>query len=183
MPKKHSVHIMMPADEGRDVETGQAVYEEVRDFITRRHDGNLRPLRLTDESISEFSTELANHLSVVNRGASIAFARGEELSSVRLSNSAESLFGAAPTVTKGPPLSWTTVILAAGPHFKGPSQLMVGESVVQLSENDDALLRSGRPWRFLHPWPDEDDCRKELESTAMALQELDHARQQVQKRK
>lgn len=80
---------------------------------------------------------------------------------------------------EGPQLGWTTVVLFAGPNFEGPATLKIGESVVNIAENDLEMLRSGRPWRFLNPWPDEGDCKKELESAAMALQELHDTRQTI----
>jgi hypothetical protein len=40
--------------------------------------------------------------------------------------------------------------------------LKVGESTIQLSEEDHKLLASGRPWRFLNPWPDERDYQMQL---------------------
>lgn len=153
--------------------THQKVHNVLNDFITQRHDKSLSPLQLAHISIPEFSTELTKYLSVLNGGGSIAFGRGEDLTSIRLSKSLESLFSTrTPCVREGPPLTWTTIILFVGPHFGGPSQLTVGESSVDLSEEDLKLLRSGRPWRFLSPWPDKDDCKKELQSSEMSLQEL-----------
>ncbi|OQE68393.1 hypothetical protein PENNAL_c0154G07346 [Penicillium nalgiovense] len=135
---------------------------------------------LANLSISEFSTELSNHLSVLNEGGSIAFGRGENLTSNSLSKSLESLFSIkVPSVSEGPPLTWTSVVLFAGPQFEGPAQLRVGTSSVELSENDLRLLRSGRPWRFLFPWPDKDDCQKELQSNDTVLQELVDARRVI----
>ncbi|KAI9923409.1 hypothetical protein AWENTII_003141 [Aspergillus wentii] len=64
------------------------------------------------------------------------------------------------------------LILFAGPQFDGPSQLKIGDTQVELPEDDFNLIRSGRPWRFLSPWPDSDDCEKELRSVESALQEL-----------
>jgi hypothetical protein len=158
--------------------TWQTVQKKMNNFISEQHNKRLTPLQLTDISISGFSTQLADYLSVVNGGGSIAFSRGEELASIRLSKSLETLFTTAtPRVGEGPPLTWTTVILFAGPRFEGPSQIKIGESRVELSEHDLELLRSGKPWRFLCPWPDRDDCAKELRSSELALEELIGARQ------
>ncbi|KAJ5559415.1 hypothetical protein N7513_001814 [Penicillium frequentans] len=145
----------------------------MNDFITRRLDTTLSPLRLTDISVEEFLAKLADYLSVLNDGGSIAFGRGEDLTSIRLGKSLESVFSiATPCVKAGPPLSWATIVLFAGPQFEGPSQFRVGESSIEMSENDLELLRSGRPWRFLCPWPDRNDCKKELLSSELVLQEL-----------
>ena len=115
-----------------------------------------------------------------NGGGSIAFGRGEDLTSKSLSKSLESLFSiTTPSVREGAPLTWTRLVLFAGPQFEGPAQFKVGNSSVELSENDLKLLRSGRPWRFLFPWPDKDDCKKELQSNDTVLQELVDARKTI----
>jgi hypothetical protein len=83
----------------------QTIDNIVNNFISEHHDKSLGPLRLANISISEFSTELSNHLSVLNKGGSIAFGRGEDLTSKRLSLSLESLFSInTPPVREGPPL-------------------------------------------------------------------------------
>lgn len=154
------------------------LYNKLNDFIACRQDIILRPLRLNDISLSKFSAELEGYLSVLNGGGSIAFSRGEDLASIRLSKSLETLFSTpTPPVPEGPQLTWTTIILFAGPNFEGPSKLKIGESLVELGEDDLGLLSSGRPWRFLNPWPDKGDCEKELRSSGMALQELNNTRQ------
>jgi hypothetical protein len=150
-------------------------YDEVKDFITCLHDISLRPLRFIDKSSSEFSADLEGYLSVLDSGGSIASGRGHDLTSIRLSKLLGNLFlTPTPSLREGPPLTWTTVVLFAGPHFEGPSQLKIGETLVELAESDLELLSSGRPWRFLHPWPDKGDCEKELRSIEMALQELNN---------
>ena len=152
------------------------------DFTIHDHDNNLSPLRLIDNPVSDLLAGLDRYLSVLSRGGSIALGRGEKLASIRLSKSIESLFSTAtPRVIEGPPLNWAMLILLAGPHFDGPSQLKLGESDVELPEDDLELIRSGRPWRFLSPWPDQDDCKKELQSTEMTLQELVDTRQIMNK--
>ncbi|KAJ5202921.1 hypothetical protein N7449_005000 [Penicillium cf. viridicatum] len=160
--------------------TCQTIDKIVNNFISQHHDKSLSPLRLANISISEFSTALSNYLSVLNEGGSIAFGRGEDLTSKSLSKSLESLFSiTTPSVREGPPLTWTRLVLFAGPQFEGPAQLKVGNSSVELSENNLKLLRSGRPWRFLFPWPDKDDYKKELQSNDTVLQELVDARQTI----
>jgi hypothetical protein len=152
----------------------------VNNFISQRHDNGLNPLRLANISVSEFSAELRNHLSVINDGGSIALCRGQELASVGLSKGLESLFSTTiPFVREGPPVTWTRLVLFAGPQYKGPAQLKVGESIVELSNDDFKLLHSGRPWRFISPWPDKDDCMKELESSRTALHELADSRKTI----
>ncbi|CRL30902.1 uncharacterized protein N7506_003878 [Penicillium brevicompactum] len=158
----------------------QTIDNIVNNFISEHHDKSLRPLRLANISISEFSTELSNHLSVLNEGGSIALGRGEELTSKSLSLSLQSLFSiTTPPVKEGPPLTWTRLVLFAGPQFEGPAEFEIGNSSVELSETDLKLLRSGRPWRFLFPWPDKDDCKKELQSNNTVLQELIDAQKTI----
>jgi hypothetical protein len=168
----------MPTNDENFHEPRQIIYNEANDFITCRHDRSLRPLRFTDISLSEFSDELEGYLSVLNGGGSIALSRGEDLASIRLSKCLDNLFlTPRPPVREGQALTWTRVVLFAGPHFEGPSKLKIGESLVELPEDDLELLRSGRPWRFLYPWPDKGDCEKELGSSETALKELKDARQ------
>lgn len=169
-----------PSNENSGDGVCQTIENIANNFISQHHDKSLSPLRLANISISEFSTELSNHLSVLNEGGSIAFGRGEDLTSKSLSKSLESLFSiATPPVREGPPLTWTKLVLFAGPQFEGLAHLKIGNSSVELSENDLKLLRSGRPWRFLFPWPDKDDCKKELQSNDTVLQELVDARKAI----
>lgn len=152
------------------------------DFTTCDHDNNLSSLKLIDNPVPGVSAGLDQYLSVLNRGGSIALGRGEKLASTRLGKSIESLFStASPRVIEGPPLNWAMLILHAGPHFDGPSQLKLGESHVELPEDDLELVRSGRPWRFLSPWPDQDDCKRELQSTEVVLRELVDTKQIMNK--
>ncbi|KAJ6000935.1 hypothetical protein N7481_001344 [Penicillium waksmanii] len=158
----------------------QSDRHQVHDFISRRKDKELSVLSLADTPLSAFSTKLDDYLSVLHGAGSIAFGRGEELTSVRLSKSVERLFSTAvPFIKEGTPLSWTAIILFAGPQFEGSSQFSVGGSKVELSVHDLELLRSGRPWRFLSPWPDRNDYKKELQSCEVTLHELDDTRREV----
>jgi hypothetical protein len=49
----------------------------------------------------------------------------------------------------------------------------VGESAIQLAEEDLKLLASRRPWQFLNPWPDERDYQREL---ALVIKDMDGLR-------
>ncbi|CAG8900093.1 unnamed protein product [Penicillium nalgiovense] len=169
-----------PFNKMTDDENHQTIDKIVHNFVSQRDEKSLNPLRLANVSVSEFSTELANHLSTINEGGSIALGRGETLASISLSKSLESLFSTStPCVTDGPSLTWTKLVLFAGPNFEGSTQLKIDNSSVELPEYDLKLLRSGRPWRFLSPWPDRDDCTKELQSSETALQELSNARKVI----
>ncbi|KAJ6126036.1 hypothetical protein N7471_010529 [Penicillium samsonianum] len=163
-----------------NVEKHQTIEKIFGNFIPQHHDKSLNPLNLANISVSEFSAGLRNHLSILNEGGSIARGRGEDLVSTGLSKSLESLFSTTtPLVTEGPPLTWTSLVLFAGHQYEGTAQLPVGDSRIELSEDDLKLLRSGRPWRFLFPWPGKDDCTKELQSTKTAIQELLDARKLI----
>ena len=162
-----------PTNEMTDIGTCQSIDNIINNFIFRRHDNSLKPLKLADTSLSEFSTGLKNYLSIINEGGSIALGRGDDLASIGLSRGLESLFSTpTPLVREGPPLTWT-IVLFAGPRFDGAAQLKVGGSRVELPEIDYQLLRSGRPW------PDQDDCRKEIGSSKTALQELVDTRETI----
>lgn len=133
----------------------------VYNFISQRHDKKLSDLSLADTPLSAFSVKLDDYLSVLDGAGSIAFGRGEELTSFHLSKSVERLFSTTePFIIEGMPLSWAAIILFAGPRFEGSTKFSVGRSKVELSVEDLELLRSGRPWRFLSPWPDWNDCKK-----------------------
>ena len=164
-----------------DMNDHRLIHNLINGFIAGHRDRTLQPLRLTDVSLSNFLVNLEAYQSVLNGGGSIAFNRGDDLSSFRLSSILEELFETRePPVREGPKLTWAAVVLFAGPGFKGRSKFHVGESLVELPEKDFQLLCSGRPWRFLTPWPGEGDREKELRWTAMALQELDDTQKMMQ---
>ena len=119
---------------------------------------------------------------MLNRSVSIALGRGEKVASTRLGKSIESLFSTAtPRVIAGPPLNWAMLILLAGPRFDGLSQIKLGESHVELLGDDLESLRTGRAWRFLSPWADQNDYTKELQSIEMTLRGLVDTRQVMKK--
>ncbi|KAJ5465263.1 uncharacterized protein N7458_000949 [Penicillium daleae] len=108
----------MPTNNEDVNEPSPTTCDKSDDFITYSHDKVLRPLRFADISFSELSSELEGYLSVLDGGASITFNRGEELSSIRLSEILETFFrNPTPTVHEGPPLTWTAIVLHAGPDF------------------------------------------------------------------
>ena len=122
-----------PFNEMADNESHQTIDKIVNNFVSQRDGKSLNPLRLASVSVSEFSTELASHLSTINEGGSIALGRGEKLTSNSLSKSLEGLFSTStPRVTEGPPLTWTKLVLFAGPNFEGATQLKVENSSVEL---------------------------------------------------
>ena len=83
----------------------------------------------------------------------------------------------SPATPKGcPTISFTTTytVLCRGsfPEWSDESTtLKVDGSVVKLAKSDLFLLRSGRPRRFLSPWPVE-DSETELRSVSVALAEI-----------
>lgn len=152
------------------------------DFSTSLRESKLQSLRLAPTSISEFSSELKDYLAVLASGHSIALHRGERLASQRLEESLESLFSTpVPRVVEGASMTWITLVLSLGPQFDGPPVVKIGESRVELPPPDLELVRSGRPWRFLSPWPDIEDCKKELRSIETTQQELIDTRQTINK--
>jgi hypothetical protein len=148
------------------------VGEHVAAEFTSREQ-HLRSLKLLEAPVSEISSTLNEYTSVLHRNLSIALGRGHTLSSTRLSKSLESVFStAAPDVLTGPPISWTDLVLSIGPSFNGTGHLKIGESEIRLPKDDFELIYSGRPWRFLSPWPGADDCQAELQAIETSLEEL-----------
>jgi len=142
-------------------------------FTDQSPNAILGPLQLSDSCLSDLALNLSAYELILEEDHSLAIGRGANLASTRLAKSLQSMFTSQnPCAVQGPPLPWTTVVIAAGPEFKGPAQLTIGESCVNLPEDDLELICSGRPWRFLCPWPDQNDCKKELEASEMALGEL-----------
>ena len=112
----------------------------------------------------------------MNRKDSIAFNLGQPLASTVLCEQLSRLFSVAiPDVVEGPQVSWANVVLCRGPFPEWSDEsttLKVDGSVVKLAKSDLSLLRSGRPRRFLSPWPDGKDCETELRSVNVALAEI-----------
>ncbi|KAH2269124.1 hypothetical protein KXW02_002306 [Aspergillus fumigatus] len=165
--------ILTPSNTGAQQELLTSERARCVDFITRRPELSLGSLKSADISVPEILIALDNYRTVLQQGGSIALGRGESLASVRLDRSFSGLFSTeAPKVIQGPAITWTALVLSAGPRFDGASQFKVGESLVEVVGDDLELICSGRPWRFLSPWPDREDCEAELRSTETALREL-----------
>jgi hypothetical protein len=109
---------------------------------------------------------LDEYLLVLDNSGSISFNRCDSPFSAHLCEQLGRLFTIPkPQVIEGPLISWARVVLSAGcspGHLDQTTPLKVGESTIQLSEEDHKLLASGRPWRFLNPWPDERDYQMQL---------------------
>jgi hypothetical protein len=143
------------------------------DFTTPHPELSMGPLKHANTVMPELSAALKSYRIALQQGGSIALGSGESLNSVRLGRSISGLFSTGtPQVIRGPEITWATLVLSAGPHFDGESRIQVGESLVEVLGDDLNLIRSGRPWQFLVPWPDREDCEKELKSTETALREL-----------
>jgi hypothetical protein len=143
------------------------------DFITRHPELSLPPIEHDNIFMPEFLATLKGYRTALQQGGSIALGRGESLTSLRLDRSFSGLFSIdAPEVIQGPAITWTTLVLSAGPHFDRGSQFRVGDSLVKISDDDLDLIRSGRPWQFLAPWPDREDCKMEIKSTETTLREF-----------
>jgi hypothetical protein len=48
-------------------------------------------------------------------------------------------------VIQGLAITWTALILSAGPRFDGTSQFKAGESLAEVVGDDLEVIRSGRP--------------------------------------
>ncbi|PYH75441.1 hypothetical protein BO82DRAFT_396850 [Aspergillus uvarum CBS 121591] len=143
---------------------------------------NLCSLALPDSLTRELSIHLDTYHSVLNAGSSIAIGRGQCLFGTRVGEIIATLFKTKePTVVRGPQISWTSLILAAGPNYDGPNQLTIGDSDLDLSQDDLDLIKSGRPWRFLSPWPGKDDCQRELRAIHVTREELRDTKEKIEK--
>ncbi|GIJ92749.1 hypothetical protein Asppvi_002027 [Aspergillus pseudoviridinutans] len=120
---------------------------------------------------------LEKYLQVLNNNGSISVNRGDSPFSTHLCEQLKRLFTIPkPQVIEGTLISWVRVVLSAGPspgHLDQITPLKVGESTIQLSEEDHKLLASGRPWQFLNPWPDKRDYEREL---ALVNEDMDGLR-------
>ncbi|GLA56297.1 hypothetical protein AnigIFM63604_007526, partial [Aspergillus niger] len=87
-------------------------------FANPQHNEELRSLELADSPLNEISSKLEEYHSVLKSGSSIALRRGDALFSTRLSKGLETLFTTnEPVVVSGPQITWTTLVLAAGPRY------------------------------------------------------------------
>ena len=150
---------------------------EAIDFETRQFADDLRSLGSSNITIPDLLVELERYFSVLESNGSIALNSGEILSSSCLSGQLARLFKTAvPEVIDGPSMTWAGAVFLAGPSpassIDGNYQLKIGESRIQLPDEDCMLLISGRPWQFLNPWPNQHDYEREHVSVNMALGEL-----------
>ncbi|RDH26153.1 hypothetical protein BDQ94DRAFT_57367 [Aspergillus welwitschiae] len=161
----------------RILQVGEAI-----SFADPQGKEELRSLEVADSPLNEFSNMLEEYHSMLNTGSSIALGRGETLYCARLSRSLETLFTTnEPVVVDGPRINWAALVLAAGPAYDGSAKLVIGDSHVDLPEIDYQLIRSGRPWRFLSPWPGSDDCQKKLGAIEKTREELSNIEQKLRR--
>ncbi|GFF61703.1 hypothetical protein IFM51744_10769 [Aspergillus udagawae] len=116
-------------------------------------------------------------------GPLVALNRGEALMSAQLSERVEKLFTHQPKVD-GPRKSWTVIVLWSGPVPRRvcfAAQLTIGDSRIELHNDDSELLCSGRPWGFLSPWPDPGDIEKELQVVEETLTDVQKIKDMVNK--
>jgi hypothetical protein len=134
----------------------------------------LEPPTSIEPAVTGILLYLDKYLQVLKHNGSISFNRGDSPSSAHLCEQLGRLFTIPqPHVIEGPLISWVRVVLSAGSspgHLDQTTPLKVGESTIQLSEEDHKLLASGRPWQFLNPWPDERDYQREL---ALVKEDID----------
>ncbi|KAF7183612.1 hypothetical protein CNMCM7691_003891 [Aspergillus felis] len=128
--------------------------------------GGLEPSTSIEPDVARIHDYSKKYLWVLNNNGSISFNRGESPISTQLCEKLSRLFTIPrPHVLDGPSISWVQVVRFAGDspeHLNQTGPLRVGDSTIQLSEEDHESLLSGRPWRYLDPWPVEGDCQREL---------------------
>ncbi|KAI3056600.1 hypothetical protein CBS147353_11152 [Aspergillus niger] len=126
--------------------------DEAINFADPQRKEDLRSLELADSPLNEISSRLEEYHSVLKSGSSIALGRGDALFSTRLSKGLETLFTTnEPVVVSGPQITWTILVLAAGPIYDGSANLVIGS----------------------------DDCRKELEAIKKTREELSNMRDKL----
>ncbi|KAH2831652.1 hypothetical protein V6Z77_009211 [Aspergillus fumigatus] len=126
----------------------------------------LEPPTSIEPAVTGILLYLDKYLEVLEHNGSISFNRSDSPFSVHLCEQLGRLFSIPkPHVVEGPLISWARVVLSAGSspgHLDQNTPLKVGESTIQLSEEDHKLLASGRPWQFLNPWAYLQDYQREL---------------------
>lgn len=109
---------------------------------------------------------LDKYLKVLEYNGSISFNCSDSPFSAHLCEQLGRLFSIPkPHIVEGPLISWARVVLSAGSspsHLDQNMPLKVGESIIQLLEEDHKLLTSGRPWQFLNLWAYLQDYQREL---------------------
>ncbi|GFG16976.1 hypothetical protein IFM61392_09791 [Aspergillus lentulus] len=136
--------------------------------------GGLEPPTSIEPDVTRIRDYSEKYLWVLNNNGSISFNRGESPISTQLCERLSRLFTIPrPHVLEGPSISWVQVVRFAGDspeHLDQSMPLRVGDSTIQLSEEDHESLLSGRPWRYLDPWPVDGDYEREL---ALVNEDLD----------
>ncbi|KAH1556110.1 hypothetical protein KXX17_007716 [Aspergillus fumigatus] len=126
----------------------------------------LEPPTSIEPAVTGILLYLDKYLEVLEHNGSISFNRSDSPFSAHLCEQLGRLFSIPkPHVVEGPLISWARVVLSAGSspgHLDQNTPLKVGESTIQLSEEDHKLLASGRPWQFLNPWAYLQDYQREL---------------------
>jgi hypothetical protein len=126
----------------------------------------LEPPTSIKPAITGILLYLDEYLQVLKHNGSISFNHGDSPFSAHVCEQLARLFTIPqPHVIEGPFISWARVVLSAGSspgHLDQTTPLKVGESTIQLSEEDHRLLASERPWQFLNPWPNKLDYQREL---------------------
>jgi hypothetical protein len=115
---------------------------------------------------------LAVYCDFLRRNHSLAVARGAILPCMGVSNRLADMFSSpSPRMIEGAPVTWVELVLSLGP---APTftQLASIHSRIQLASEDQDLILSGRPWRFLSPWPGNDDCDLEWRALQATQEEL-----------
>jgi hypothetical protein len=134
---------------------------------------SLQPFNALGKSVHQVLAELQKYISVIERRESLALNLGMPLRGSILCDQLSKLFTVPrPSTVDGPEVSWANVVLTLGPspeHFDPNSICKIGDSSIKLAEEDYLLINSGRPWRFLSPWPDRKDCELELGVTNTSL--------------
>jgi hypothetical protein len=152
-------------------------------FTVRYYESELQSIARQSSPLNVMLRELEEYSSVLRQGGSVALHRGKALMSAQLSERVKTLFTHQPKVD-GPPKSWTDIVLWAGPvprRVCSATQLTVGDTRIELHKDDFELLCSGRPWKFLSPWPYPGDIEKELQVVEETLADVQKIKDMINK--
>jgi len=146
--------------------------EEIN-YLSSQISESLEPLNVLEKSVHQVLAELQKYISVLEHKESLSLNLGMPLRGSILCDQLSKLFSVPrPSIVDGPEVTWSKVVLTLGPspeHCHPNSICKIDDSSIRLAEEDCLLIVSGRPWRFLSPWPDRKDRELELAVTSTTL--------------
>lgn len=162
-----------PPDDIQQVSSLVRKMSEEINYVSSPISESLGPLNVLEKSVRQVLAELQKYISVLEHKESLSLNLGMPLRGSGICDQLSKLFTVPrPSTVDGPEVTWSKVVLALGPspeHCHPNSICKIGDSSIRLAEEDCLLIISGRPWRFLSPWPDRKDRELELAVTTTTL--------------